>query len=79
MKMTLAEHSDRRLAEMEADSEIQDIVRILRHDIMVFGGMGVKKSPTLEQIRSIPLIDKRDLVRPIRTIEEALKLLEEFK
>ena len=76
--MTLAEHSDRRLAEMETDAELQDIVRIIRHDIMVFGGMGVKKSPTLEQIRAIPLIDKRDVVRPIRSVEEALRLLEEF-
>lgn len=54
-------------------------IRLIRSDIINFGGMGVTKRVTDKQIMSIPIIDNADIILPIRTLEDALRFLKEFE
>lgn len=67
------------VAQFEKKCETQDLIRSLRSDIINFGGMGVKKMVTPQELMPLPLIDNEYIVLPIRSVDEALKLLESFR
>ncbi len=62
----------------EKRAEERDLIRSVRTDIINFSER-VSKWYTPQQIEPIPIIDNVNLVIPIKTIEQALKLLKEFK
>lgn len=63
----------------EKKCEERDLLRQVRTDIINFGGMGAKKMYTPEEILPIPFIDNEHIVLPIRSIEEALRLVKMFE
>lgn len=63
----------------EKKCETLDMLRDIRADIINFAGMGVTKRISPKDVMSIAIIDNKDLILPIRSIEEALKLLKEFE
>ena len=67
------------VAQFEARCEKQDFLRTIRSDIINFGGMGTKKMYTPQELMPLPLIDNEHIILPIRSIAEALKLLESFR
>lgn len=77
--LTVREYSIMELAQFEKRAEEKAVIRELRHDIINFAGMGASKRYSPEEIQPIPLIDNADLIMPIRSIEEALKLLKTFE
>ena len=77
--LTLKEYSIMEVAQFEKKCETQDLIRSLRSDIINFGGMGVKKMVTPQELMPLPLIDNEYIVLPIRSVDEALKLLESFR
>lgn len=66
------------LAMYEKECEIQSLVRSLRTDIINFSQC-VSKMYAPKEIESIPIIDNADMILPIKNIEQALKLLKEFR
>lgn len=66
------------LAMFEKDCEIKALIRSIRTDIINFSQC-VSKMYAPHQIEPIPLIDNADMIFPIKNIEQALKLLKEFK
>jgi len=67
------------IAQFEIKCEKLEFLRMIRSDIINFSGMGVKKMTTPQELMPLPIIDNEHIVLPIRSIEEALKLLESFK
>lgn len=69
------------LAMREKDAEEWEKVRTVQTAILNWGGMGTKdgKYYPPQEVMKIPLIDNADIVLPIRSIEEALKLLKMFE
>jgi len=66
------------LAMFEKRAEEKDLVRSIRTDIINFSGV-VSKMYAPNDILPIPVIDNANIIMPIRTIEQALKLLKEFE
>ena len=62
----------------EKRAEEKDLVRSIRTDIINFSGV-VSKMYAPNDILPIPVIDNANIIMPIRTIEQALKLLKEFE
>lgn len=62
----------------EKRAEERDLVRSIRTDIINFSGV-VSKMYAPNDILPIPIIDNANIIMPIRTIEQALKLLKEFE
>ena len=62
----------------EKRAEEKDLVRSIRTDIINFSGV-VSKMYNPNDILPIPIIDNANITMPIRTIEQALKLLKEFE
>lgn len=68
------------LAMSEKDAEEWEKVRTVQTAILNWGGMGGKdKYYQPQEVMKIPLIDNADLVMPIRTMADALKLLKTFE
>ena len=67
------------VAHFELRCEQQDMLRAVRSDIINFGGMGVKKMITPQELMPLPLIDNEHIILPIRSVAEALKLLDTFR
>lgn len=67
------------LAMTEKRAEEMELVRLLRADIINYGGMGAKKYYSPEEIHPLPIIDNEHIVVPIRTIDEALRLVKMFE
>jgi len=65
--------------QFEIRCEKQDFLRTIRSDIINFGGMGVKKHVSPQDLMPLPLIDNDNIILPIRNVAEALKLLASFK
>lgn len=78
-KLTIREYSILELAMFEKRAEERALLREIRADIINFGGMGAKKMYSSKEIEPIPYLDNADLIMPIRSIEEALKLLKMFE
>lgn len=53
-------------------------IRLLRSDIIHFAGMGAGKRYSDQEIMSIPIIDNKNIILPIKTLKEALALLKSF-
>lgn len=62
----------------EKRAEEKDLIRSVRTDIINFS-QAVTKMYDPKQIQPIPIIDNANMVIPIKTIEQALKLLKEFR
>jgi len=77
--ITLAEYSEISLAQHYKKCEEQEMLRVIQAAIINFGGMGVKKPVSPQQVMPIPLLDSANITLPISTIEGALKLLKEFE
>lgn len=78
-KLTIREYSILELAMFEKKCEDRDMIRQVRADIISFAGMGTSKRYEGKDIDPIPLIDNMDLIMPIRSMAEALKLLKTFE
>ena len=63
----------------EQKCEERDMIRTLRADVISFAGMGAKKVYAPKEIDPIPFIDNADLVMPIKSIDEAMKLVKMFE
>jgi len=72
--MTFVEYEKYLIAQMENDSIKKDSERQLLATIMNFGGMGVQKYIKAEELIPIPLIDADNIILPIRSVEEAMKV-----
>lgn len=76
--LTLKDYSDMTLAMYERDEEAKESIRQLRVDIINLAP-GVTKKYTAAQILPIPIIDNANIILHIKNIEQALRLLKEFK
>ncbi|NGM61679.1 hypothetical protein G5B30_07080 [Sphingobacterium sp. SGG-5] len=62
-------------AKMLEEQERKNDFRLLLGYIVKFGGMGVNDNITLESIMHLPLIDNEYKELPIRSVEEAMDVL----
>lgn len=53
-------------------------IRLIRSDIIHFAGMGASKRYSDQEIMSIPIVDNKNIILPIKTVKEAVALLKSF-
>lgn len=63
----------------ESKAEQWQYVRAIETAIVNYGGMGVKKYVPETELRSLPLIDNKYVIMPIRNTEQAYRLLNAFQ
>lgn len=77
--ITIREYVTLELAMFEKECETLALIRSVRTDIINFSGWGATKKYSPEQIMPIGIIDNKNIISPIRNIDQALKLVESFK
>lgn len=65
-------------AMMLKQAEELSTIRLIRSDIIHFAGMGASKRYSDQEIMSIPIVDNRNIILPIKTVKEAVALLKSF-
>lgn len=63
---------------MLKQAEELSTIRLIRSDIIHFAGMGASKRYSDQEIMSIPIVDNRNIILPIKTVKEAVALLKSF-
>lgn len=59
-----------------AKEEKWQFVRAIETAILNWGGMGAKEYTSAEKVRPLPFTDAQTVILPIKTIEQAYKLLD---
>ena len=77
--LTLKEYERISIGKEEEEAEKWLHTRAIEASIANFGGMGAKKLIKETDIRSIPIIDNADCIKPIKNREQAYKLLNNFQ
>lgn len=77
--LTLKEYERISIGREESKAEQWQYIRAIETAFINYGGMGTKKYVPETEIRPLPLIDTKYVVMPIRTIEQAYKLLNKWQ
>lgn len=75
-RLTLKEFALMELGHFYRRAEHLDGLRDLKATIISFGGMGSSKLIKPTDILGIPLIDNEDIILPIRSRQDALKMID---
>lgn len=77
-RITYSDYCDMTVGDLTRRFEKMEFVRSIETAIVNYGGMGSTKQIKPKDLYTIPLIDNRDVIIPIRTKEKALELLKTF-
>lgn len=79
--MTIKQYAVMELAMFEKECETLDMLRSIRADIRSFAGMGLKGGKILspQDVSGIPIIDNKNIIVPIRSVNQAIELLNTFE
>ena len=75
-RLTLYEFAMMEMGDFYRKSEELDRLRRLQATIMTFGGMGANKVINPKDVMEIPIIDNEDIILPIRSRDEAIKMID---
>lgn len=73
--LTLKEYERISIGKSQSNADIWQYIRAIETAIINFGGMGTKNYIPETKIRSIPQIDNIGGIVPIRSLEQAYRLL----